>query len=321
MTNKAIIIFVWLFLLSNIVVAQNILQWPYQHIDKRAGLSNSAITAICMDRDDYIWFGTWDGLNRYDGSSISAYKPNPGDNRSLSNNIVRELQEDEKGRLWIITHSGINRFNPDLNSFNSWFDTLNVPFQEYSLKSCIGPDSSVWISLVGWGIGRFNEKSERFNSYTIDGVDPEWPKTVSGIGSFNGLLYVLSLTGKLACIRDHKIIYTYPLNLNSGIRQPRFLILNDQYFLAVPSENGSLGMYNLTADSIIPVQLKMGSTGISSISQNQKKDALWVGTESGNIFKISMLNNHLKYQSLDPYIPLLTQKKLKLLKLHRTFYG
>jgi len=318
MTNKAIIIYIWPFLFSNIVIAQNISQWPYQHIDKRAGLSNSAITSIFMDKNDYLWFGTWDGLNRYDGSTISVYKPNPGDNQSISNNIVRELQEDGKGRLWIITHSGINQFNPDLNSFNSWFDTLNVPFQEYSLKACIGPDSAVWIGQVGWGIGRFNEKSEKFIPYVVKGVDSEWLKTVTGIGSYNGLLYVLSGTGKLACIKDHQIMFSYQVNLKTRIQQPRFLILNHQYFLAVPAENGSLAMYNLMADSIVPVQLKMGSTGISSISQNQKKDALWVGTESGNIFKISMINGHLKSESLDSYIPLLAQKKLKILSITET---
>jgi signal transduction histidine kinase/ligand-binding sensor domain-containing protein/DNA-binding NarL/FixJ family response regulator len=318
MTNKAIIIFIWLFLLSDIVVSQNISQWPYQHIDKRAGLSNSAITSIYMDKNDYIWFGTWDGLNRYDGSTISVYKPNPANRISISNNIVRELHEDGKGRLWIITHSGINQFNPDLNSFSSWFDTLNVPFQEYSLKACIGPDSAVWIGLVGWGIGQFSEKSGNFIPYEINGIDPEWPKTVSGIGSYNGLLYILSGTGKLACVKDHRIISSHRVNLKSSIQQPRFLILGDRYFLAVPAENGSLDMYDLMADSIVPVRLKMGTTGISSISQNQDKNALWVGTESGNIFKITLANGHLKNESFDSHIPLLSQKKLKILSITET---
>lgn len=281
-------------------------------------MSNSAITSIFMDKNDYVWFGTWDGLNRYDGSTISVYKPSSADHRSISNNIVRELQEDRKGRLWIITHSGINQFNPDLNSFNSYFDTLNVPFQEYNLKACIGPDSSVWIGLVGWGIGRFDEKTEKFVPYAVIGMDDEWPKTVTGIGSYNGILYVLSGTGKLVGIKDHRIVFTHQVNLKSSTRQPRFLILNNQYFLAVPADNGSLGMYNLMNDSLDAVHLKMGSTGISSICQNQEKDALWAGTESGNIFKISLVNGNLISESLDSYIPLLSQKKLKILSITET---
>ncbi len=62
----------------------------------------------------------------------------------------------------------------------------------------------------------------------------------------------------------------------------------------------------------------MSSTGISSISQNQDKDALWVGTESGNIFKITLSEGHLKSESLDSYIPLLSQKKLKILSITET---
>ncbi len=50
-------------------------EWPLQHVDKKSGLSNSAINAIYMDHLDYVWFGTWDGLNRYDGDEIISYKP------------------------------------------------------------------------------------------------------------------------------------------------------------------------------------------------------------------------------------------------------
>jgi len=62
----------------------------------------------------------------------------------------------------------------------------------------------------------------------------------------------------------------------------------------------------------------MGSTGISSLSQNQKKDALWVGTEAGNIFRITLVNGQLKTESLDANIPLLSQKKLKILSITET---
>lgn len=317
MAHKGIILFIGL-LFFHLIAAQNISQWPYQHIDKRAGLSNSAITSIFMDKNDYVWFGTWDGLNRYDGSSISVYKPGSGNDRSISNNIVRELLEDGNGRLWIITHSGINQFDPDLDSFSSWFDTLDVPFQEYNLKACRGPDSSVWIGLAGWGIGRYSDKSGKFIPYAVSGLDPEIAKTVSGIGSYNGLLYILSVSGRLSCIKDQQVVYSYQVSLKSNNLPPRFVTLNNQYFLAVPSENGTLGMYNLMTDSIVPVQLKISSTGISCISTNLEKDALWVGNESGNIYKINLVDGHLKSESLDSYIPLLSQKKLKILSITET---
>src|SRR5688572_31270718 len=77
---------------------------PYQHIHKQDGLSNSAITSMYMDRYEYVWFGTWDGLNRYDGTSIKVYKPDSFRKGTISNNIVRDLLEDKQGNLWVITH-------------------------------------------------------------------------------------------------------------------------------------------------------------------------------------------------------------------------
>src|SRR6478609_12223144 len=84
--------------------------WPYQHVDKRAKLSNSAITSIYMDQYDHIWLGTWDGLNRYDGSSIKVYKPDPFLKGTISNNVVRNFLEDGYGDFWVITHQGINKY-------------------------------------------------------------------------------------------------------------------------------------------------------------------------------------------------------------------
>ncbi|HLZ17486.1 MAG TPA: two-component regulator propeller domain-containing protein, partial [Cyclobacteriaceae bacterium] len=74
--------------------------WPYQHVDKRAQLSNSAITSVYMDKYNYVWLGTWDGLDRYDGSSIKIYKPDPFQKGSISNNVIRNFLEDGDGNLW-----------------------------------------------------------------------------------------------------------------------------------------------------------------------------------------------------------------------------
>ena len=82
---KCIALVIWL--LGNLNSGDSTSPWPYQHVDKSAKLSNSAITSVYMDRHDYVWLGTWDGLNRYDGSTIRVYKPDPfvikGNNNDL----------------------------------------------------------------------------------------------------------------------------------------------------------------------------------------------------------------------------------------------
>jgi signal transduction histidine kinase/CheY-like chemotaxis protein/ligand-binding sensor domain-containing protein/AraC-like DNA-binding protein len=304
--------------LAGLIMAQESSQWPCQHIDKRAGLSNSAITSIYMDREDYVWFGTWDGLNRYDGSSITVYKPDPLNKRSISNNIIRELHEDGRGQFWIVTHAGINLFNPDNNSFKSFFDTVNFPFQEYNMKACIGPDSAIWIGLNGWGIGKYAESVNRFLPFRTNTSNDEWLKSVMDIGSNDGNIYALSHHGDLFCIRNNNIRYTYHINVKPNIQQYKFLVLDHQYFLAIPADNGYVNLYNLLTDSVASYRLKTGSAPISCIAPGLKNDEIWIGTESGSIFRIIRQKGQFKVQDMDSYVPLLAQKKLKILSITET---
>lgn len=64
------------------------------NLSNEDGLSNSAITCIYKDLEGLIWFGSWDGLNRYDGINIRVFKPDIFDEGSLSNNVIRNLLED-----------------------------------------------------------------------------------------------------------------------------------------------------------------------------------------------------------------------------------
>ena len=71
-----------------------------RQISVKDGLSNSAIRCIFQDKDGYMWLGTYDGLNKYDGINIDIYKPT-GQANSITGNIIRNIIETEKGTLWI----------------------------------------------------------------------------------------------------------------------------------------------------------------------------------------------------------------------------
>ena len=79
----------------------------YQQLSVREGLVHSGVTSIVKDRRGYIWIGTYDGLNRYNGHSFTAYK-NTLDDHPLRSNRVRSLQEDTMGNIWIGTDEGVN---------------------------------------------------------------------------------------------------------------------------------------------------------------------------------------------------------------------
>lgn len=105
------------FLLSGALLAQQA-DIRFDFLTPSDGLSQSTVQSILQDRDGYMWFGTQDGLNKYDGYNITVYRTDPDTPRSLSNNDIRVIYEDRKGDLWIGTQAGgLNRYNRATDDF------------------------------------------------------------------------------------------------------------------------------------------------------------------------------------------------------------
>jgi ligand-binding sensor domain-containing protein len=100
--------------------------WPgqtlrFEHIGIEDGLSQSTVTSILQDRKGFLWFGTEDGLNRYDGYSFTVFKPDASDPTSLSDRWIQTLYEDRHGNIWVGTRlGGLNRFNPNNGQFTRY---------------------------------------------------------------------------------------------------------------------------------------------------------------------------------------------------------
>ena len=100
----------------------------FSHLDVDDGLSGNSVRAILQDRQGFMWFGTWNGLNRYDGYTFKVYKRDPDNANSLSDNLVTAICEDESGTLWLGTGAGeLNRFDPRTETFTHYGDGLNEP--------------------------------------------------------------------------------------------------------------------------------------------------------------------------------------------------
>jgi len=103
---RFIFIFFISFFLTCSVKAYNLRQ-----LSSREGLSNSAILSICQDSEGFLWFGSVDGLNVYNGADIHIFKPDVNTPGSLSGNLIEEVREGEDGIIWINTNHGLNRYN------------------------------------------------------------------------------------------------------------------------------------------------------------------------------------------------------------------
>ena len=89
----------------------------FEHFGVEDGLSQNTVNAILQDSNGFLWFGTKDGLNRYDGLSFRQYKYDSEDSCSLGNNFITALHEDRNGRLWVGTDVGLYLYNPHLDEF------------------------------------------------------------------------------------------------------------------------------------------------------------------------------------------------------------
>ncbi len=83
----------------------------FEHISIEQGLSQSTVFCILQDSKGFMWFGTEDGLDRYDGYSFKVYRHDPDNPNSINDNYVMSIYEDRSGFLWIGTLSGLDRFD------------------------------------------------------------------------------------------------------------------------------------------------------------------------------------------------------------------
>jgi signal transduction histidine kinase/ligand-binding sensor domain-containing protein/CheY-like chemotaxis protein len=140
------------------------------------GLSQAAVNVILQDNKGFMWFGTQEGLNRYDGYSFKVFLNNPENPSSLSHDVIHALFEDRSGILWIGTDGGgLNRFDPSDETFTHF---VNEPDDAESLGSdrvrCVFEDSTgtLWIGTDGGGLSSLDAETGKFRTFKHDPSNP-----------------------------------------------------------------------------------------------------------------------------------------------------
>ena len=151
----------------------------FNTLSVQGGLSHSTVNCILQDSHGFMWFGTDDGLNRYDGHDVTGYKHNPDDPYSLSHDQVWSLLEDSTGMLWVGTYGGgLNRFDRETGQFTRYNadDFQNVTDEPEEFRNVVWalgehPAGVLWIATYGGGLVRFDLETETFTSYAPDPAD------------------------------------------------------------------------------------------------------------------------------------------------------
>ena len=107
----------------------------FGHIGIEEGLSNENVTCIFQDSKGYLWFSTFDGLNKYDGYSFTRYRLDPFDSNSLSQNFIYTIREDKYNFIWVSSFEGLCKFDRSTEKFTRYkpLQMLNSPIRIFLL--------------------------------------------------------------------------------------------------------------------------------------------------------------------------------------------
>jgi signal transduction histidine kinase/CheY-like chemotaxis protein/ligand-binding sensor domain-containing protein len=138
------------------------------HIGTPEGLSQSNVICIYQDSRGFLWFGTRDGLNKYDGYKITIYKHDINDTTTISNNTVNDITEDKDGNLWLATWGGVNRFDRNTETFSSFkYDPSRPNGSSHHLVNTLLIDKheNLWIGYEGYGLDRYDLNQKTFTHF------------------------------------------------------------------------------------------------------------------------------------------------------------
>ena len=281
-----------IILLSILILCSSFSQtdeYIFKQLTDADGLSQSTIFAMIQDRDGYLWLGTIDGLNRYDGYEFRVYVNDASNASSISDNFISALYEDSDGFIWVGTVNGyLNCFNRKTEVFkryfvNDFFSTIKNPetnFYDYPLafsRNQINTvtaitediDGYLWIGTWGNGLIKFDRKKGRGTHFHNDPNNPlslSSDRIIDIISDRDNEIWIATFGGGLdKLIRDN-----FNGNEQSKVQSRNFMRYRS-------SENN-----------------KSSLSDDKTISLFEDKDGnIWIGTFYGGLNKLDTINKTL----------------------------
>ncbi|QEM04511.1 response regulator [Mucilaginibacter rubeus] len=146
----------------------------FEHIGTREGLSQINVSTIIQDSRGFMWIGTRDGLNRYDGYSFVIYKHSIQDDNSLSSNLISDIAEDKEGNIWLATLFGLNKLDRKTGKFIHYFHdsaNSNSISSNFVNRLIFDHDGILWIGSQKGGLDRFDIYQNKFTHYKHNEAD------------------------------------------------------------------------------------------------------------------------------------------------------
>ena len=268
----------------------------FEHLGLADGLSQSVIHAVLQDHFGFLWVGTEDGLNRYDGYTFKIYRPDPEKPESINDRWITSLAEDRQGYLWIGTRlGGLNRYNPETDSFTHYLNDLEDPnslSSDHINTLLVDSRGNLWVGTEN-GLNRFDSRTSQFQHFRNN------PNEANSISSnnitalfedANGSLWVGTEGGGLNIYDSETTsfqVYKQITRDNSSLSDNHITAItqDDHGYLWVATSHG---LNRLDIDEGVFTRYMHGGTNSATLSSNivqalalDHSGYLWVGTDNG----------------------------------------
>lgn len=326
---------IFLIFSSSFIQAQD---YYFKHYQVENGLSNNTVLSSLQDEDGFMWFGTKDGLNRFDGYRFKTYRGNSNPIHSLGSNYIQSLHE-YKAIIWVGTDKGLYQYDKKSDRFsilneaindriaaiehdkhgNIWFISGNILYKyalqkketttfnpnNYFIATSITRDENgeIWISSLN-KLYHYSEENLSFETISLDTnpiVKTPYRITVIYALDKNNILIGTQEHGVLSYNRNNKHTTVLPFSTKESlfVRQFKKKGANEIW---IASESGVF-IYNIKTKKY--TNLKKDFNDPFSISDNaaysitiDKENGVWIGTYFGGI------NYHQKqYTQFKKYFP------------------
>lgn len=273
--------------------------YTFEKLTVRNGLSHNNVYAIFQDQLGFLWFGTQDGLNKYDGYNFKIYRHEPGNKNSLTTGNFGKIYQDSSGVFWFGTFGGgIDQYNPETNTFTNLSNNINDPTSLSNNQiTFIFEDSfgEIWVGTSSGGLNKYNKNDKSFIQFRHNPNDKsslshprakcicETDDGTIWIGTGNGLNKLDRKTGKF------KHYYHDPNNKNSlSANSIQHIITDSNNIIWIATRNGGLCKFdpkkeeftNYIHDPKNPKSLNDNKVEFLFIDSYQQ---FWVGTYEGGL--------------------------------------
>jgi len=279
---------------------------PFVKYQVENGLSHNTVWCVLQDSYDFMWFGTSDGLNCFDGKNFRIFRTNSKNKFSIGNNFIQSLFEDEQHNIWVGTNKGMYFFERKSESFTYFSEKTEdgVLISSNVNKIIKSSTGSIWIATLGQGIFIYNPKTKKLVQNTL------YSSFVWNMLKVpNGNIFATSRQDGLICFdKNGKYLRSYnPLSHKKGFSNIEISALcyfNNSIWFNV----GTYGFYKLDLknNQIKPVVEESRSSVVSNIRSifPYSRTQLWVGGDNGlylfdlNKEKFTRLDEPLNPKSL-----------------------